>query len=68
MNRYTLTGPATKDIDEILDYIATQSAQSAITVAKRFDEAFARIAEALGIGHTRRELKDRDYCSFPAIS
>lgn len=60
MNRYILTGPATKDIDEILDYIATQSVQAAIMVAKRLEEGFARIAETPGIGHARRELKDRN--------
>ncbi|HRK32185.1 MAG TPA: type II toxin-antitoxin system RelE/ParE family toxin [Tepidisphaeraceae bacterium] len=55
---YILTGPATKDIEEILDYIAAQSVQTAVLVAGRFEKAFTRIAEMPGIGHTRDELKD----------
>lgn len=55
---YHLTGPATRDIDEILDYIAAQSVQTAVIVSQRFDKAFRRIAEAPGIGHRRNELKD----------
>lgn len=53
---YILTGPAAKDIDDILDYIAAQSVQTAMLVAGRFEKAFNRIAEMPGIGHTRDEL------------
>ncbi|HEX4124404.1 MAG TPA: type II toxin-antitoxin system RelE/ParE family toxin [Tepidisphaeraceae bacterium] len=60
MSRYTLTGPATRDIDEILDYIAAQSVQNATIVAKRFAAAFERISKMPGIGHKRDELKDRN--------
>jgi toxin ParE1/3/4 len=55
---YLLTGPAARDLDEILDYIAAQSVQNAVTVAHRFQKVFNRIAEVPGIGHTRDELKD----------
>ncbi|MBC7785780.1 MAG: type II toxin-antitoxin system RelE/ParE family toxin [Burkholderiales bacterium] len=55
---YILTGPATRDIDEILDYIAAQSAQTAVLVAQRFEKAFQRLADFSGIGHTRDELRD----------
>jgi antitoxin ParD1/3/4/toxin ParE1/3/4 len=57
---YHLTGPATRDIDEILDYIAAQSVQTAVIVSQRFDKAFQRIAETPGIGHRRDELKDQN--------
>jgi plasmid stabilization system protein ParE len=60
MIRYSLTGPATKDIDEILDYIAAQSVQNAVLVAGRFVAAFERIADTPAIGHKRDELKDRN--------
>jgi toxin ParE1/3/4 len=60
MSRYILTAPATHDIDEILDYIAAQSVQNAVLVAKRFVAAFERIADAPGIGHQRGEVKDRN--------
>jgi hypothetical protein len=33
MSRYLLAGPATRDIDEILEYIAVQSIQNAGAVA-----------------------------------
>lgn len=58
MKRYLLTLPASQDIDEILDYISTQSVQTAITVAQRLENTFQRIAEMPGIGHERPELKD----------
>jgi antitoxin ParD1/3/4/toxin ParE1/3/4 len=58
MTPYKLTGPASKDVDEILDYIAAQSVQNAVLVANRLEKAFARIAEMPGIGHVRDELKD----------
>ena len=57
---YVLTGPASRDIDEILDYIAAQSVQTAVLVARRFEKAFNRIGELPSIGHTREELKDAD--------
>ena len=60
MSRYILTGPAAKDIDEILDYIAAQSPQNAIAVAGRCMTAFERISDAPGISHRRDELKDRN--------
>jgi len=55
---YFLTGPASRDIDEILDYITAQSVQTAVIVSQRLEKAFNRIAEAPSIGHRRDELKD----------
>jgi toxin ParE1/3/4 len=60
MSRYTLTGPATRDIGEILDYVAAQSIQNAALVARRFVAAFERISDMPGIGHQRAELRDRN--------
>ena len=55
---YVLTGPASRDIDDILDYIAAQSVQTAVIVSQRFEKTFKRIAETPGIGHERDELRD----------
>jgi antitoxin ParD1/3/4/toxin ParE1/3/4 len=60
MSDYLLTGPATRDIDEILEYISAQSEQNAHLVAFRFEKAFRRIAEMPGIGHRREELRDKN--------
>lgn len=58
MTTYKITVPATKDIEEILDYIAGQSVQTAVLVATRFEKAFAKLAESPNLGHAREELKD----------
>lgn len=58
MTRYKLTGPAARDIDEILDYIAEQSIQTAVLVTTRFEKAFERLVDLPGLGHSREELKD----------
>ena len=55
---YVLTVPASQDIDEILDYIAAQSVQTAVVVARRFEKTFLRISNSPGIGHIRKELND----------
>jgi plasmid stabilization system protein ParE len=56
--RYKLTGPATRDIDEVLDYIAAQSVQTAVLVSTRFEKAFERLVDMPSLGHRREELKD----------
>lgn len=58
MKRYLITKPATEDIDEILDYIAGQSVQNAVLVARRFEKAFATLAETPTLGKPRAELAD----------
>jgi len=55
---YLLTGPASRDLDEIIGYISEQSVQTAVMVAQRFQKMFQRIAELPGIGHRRDELND----------
>ena len=58
MKGYLLTQPAAADLDEILDYIASQNAQTAVRVATRFAALFDRISQTPGIGHPRDELRD----------
>jgi len=55
---YLLTAPAAADIDEILDYIAAQSIQNAVLVARRFEKAFEQLAALPSLGHPRKELDD----------
>lgn len=58
MSAYVLTKPAAQDIDDILDYISSQSPQTALLVARRFERTFEKIADLPAIGHTRKELRD----------
>jgi len=55
---YFLTAPAADDINEILDYIAAQSIQNAVLVARRFEKAFEQLAALPSLGHARKELDD----------
>jgi toxin ParE1/3/4 len=64
---YILTGPATRDLDEIIDYIAKQSIQNAITVSQRLQKTFNQLSEFPGIGHRRDELND-DNARVVAVS
>ncbi|MBC1237455.1 plasmid stabilization protein [Nostoc linckia z18] len=55
--RFRLTEPAIQDIEQIADYIATQSglAQSEIFLSK-LDAKFAKIAQFPGLGRQRDEI------------
>jgi toxin ParE1/3/4 len=58
VTRYKITGPVARDIDEILDYIAALSPQTAVLVSSRFEKAFDRLVDMPNLGHPREELKD----------
>jgi plasmid stabilization system protein ParE len=58
VTRYKITGPAVRDIEEILAYIAAQSVQTALLVSTRFEKAFDRVVDMPNLGHRREELKD----------
>ena len=58
MTRYKITGPAARDIDGILNYIAAQSVQNAVLVSTRFEKAFDRLVDMPKRGHPREELND----------
>jgi plasmid stabilization system protein ParE len=58
VTRYKITGPAARDIDEILAYLAAQSVQTAVLVSTRFEKAFDRLVDMPNLGRPREELKD----------
>jgi antitoxin ParD1/3/4/toxin ParE1/3/4 len=61
MNRYVLTRRAERDLEEILDYVASESAQSAQIVLADIRAALERLAEMPGIGHQRKDVPDDRY-------
>src|SRR5882762_2291269 len=61
MNEYILTEEAERDLNEIWEYVAEQSITSADTVMREIREGIELVAFAPGIGHQRRDVKDRRY-------
>ena len=57
--RYQLTEAAQRNVDEIGAFIAEDSIDAALKVYAALEEAFERLAENPGIGHTRQDLTDR---------
>jgi plasmid stabilization system protein ParE len=56
---YQLTPEAQSNLDEIADFIAEESVDSALRVLEAFDDAFRRLAEMPELGHVREDLTDR---------
>src|SRR5438094_4491039 len=61
MSEYVLTEQAEQDLNDIWDYIADQSIESADAVAREIREALELLASSPGIGHKRRDVKDPRY-------
>jgi antitoxin ParD1/3/4/toxin ParE1/3/4 len=61
MNRYVLTRRAEQDLEEILEYVANESADSAQIVLRDIREALERLADMPGIGHQRKDVPDDRY-------
>ena len=57
--RYVLTASARADLEQFAEFIAEDSVDAALRVLSALDEAFAKLAERPGIGHTRKDLTDR---------
>jgi len=55
---YRITQPATRDIDDLLTYIAQDSIPNALKVYEKLQRQFESLAQMPGIGHTREELHD----------
>jgi len=56
---FRFTPEAEAQLSEIIDYIATDSEDSARRVLKGVHEALERLAEMPEIGHTREDLTER---------
>jgi antitoxin ParD1/3/4/toxin ParE1/3/4 len=68
MNRIVLSREAQDDLHEIKTHIAADSIQAARSVVAAFRQAFRRIAEMPGIGHTRKDLTPERVLFWPLYS
>jgi toxin ParE1/3/4 len=59
--RFVLTPEARTDLVEIWNHIAEDSFDRADQVLERLYDTFARLAQAPGMGHHRRDLADARY-------
>src|SRR5256885_128078 len=66
MSSYILTEQAHKDLQDIWEYIAAQSVDSADAVIQEIRIALDRLATLPRIGHRRRDVKDRRYLFWRA--
>ena len=57
--RYQLTPSAQQDVDRITDFTAEDTVEAALRVLDALEEAFRRLAESPGMGHTRADLTVR---------
>ena len=68
MKRYRVAPEALSDIDQIMLYIARDSTQNALKVWERLEDAFGRLGEYPGLGHTREDLRDDTARVFPVYN
>jgi plasmid stabilization system protein ParE len=68
MKRFILTPRARKDVNDIWDYIASDSIDAADRVLDALDRSMMRIAKNPRIGHWREELADKQHRFFPVYS
>jgi plasmid stabilization system protein ParE len=61
MSEYILTEEAERDLTGIWEYIAAQSITSADSVILEIREGIELVAFAPGIGHERRDVRDKRY-------
>ena len=58
MKRFILTPLAEQDLNEIWDYIGSDSVEAASRVLDKIEAAIDRITEHPGLGHLREDLAD----------
>jgi plasmid stabilization system protein ParE len=68
LKRFVLTQEARGDLQEIWDFIAQDSAESADRVLEAFYRAFGQIAGMPGMGHRREDLTKQDVLFWPVHS
>ena len=56
---YRLTERAEADVEDIADFIAADSIDTAVKVLLALEEAFVLLASRPGVGHARDDLTDR---------
>ena len=68
MTRFVLTPKANHDLHEILEYIATDSAEYSFRVGERFEQVFEFLGENPEAGRIRRDLTGQPLRFFPVYS
>ena len=66
--KFLLTPAATRDLDQIWDYIADDNVEAADRVLSALEKAMQRLVRRPGIGHLRESLADRSYRFFLVYS
>ena len=65
MPAYVLSPDALQDLQDIWDFIASDSVPAADRLEDEFFEAFERLAQRPRMGHTRSDLTERDVRFWP---
>lgn len=68
MKRFVLTRDARIDLQNIWDFIAEDSFETADRVLEDFYRAFGQLAAMPGIGHKREDLTKQDVLFWPVHS
>ena len=68
MAKFVLVPEARADLLSILEYIALDSVDSALTVHERFTEVFNLLGENPNLGHYRDDLTSKPVRFFPVYS
>jgi toxin ParE1/3/4 len=58
MNSFVLTPLASRDLNEIWEYLAEENIDVADRMLSAIEQAIARLTEQPGIGHLREDLSD----------
>jgi len=68
MTRYVLTPLASRDLEEIWDYLALDNRQAAEKVVDRIEATIKELVRTPGMGHLREDLADRRHRFFLVYS
>jgi antitoxin ParD1/3/4/toxin ParE1/3/4 len=68
MKKFILTQHARQDVNDIWDYIASDSIEAADRVLEALDDAMIKLAKNPGIGHWREDLTDERHRFFLVYS
>jgi len=68
MTPFVLTPAATRDLEEIWDYLAADNRTAAERVLNKIEAAMEKLARTPGIGHLREDLADRRHRFFLVYS
>ncbi len=68
MPAYVLSPDALQDLQDIWDYVALDNINAADRLEDEFFDAFEKLARRPRMGHTRRDLTERDVRFWPTSS